>query len=100
MENKILEILQSMQDQMSTMQNQMNTIQSDIKSMQSQIDEHTQILRALEHSSQVNKAEQDKISNNIAHIKGDIESIKKDITNVEVITASNWQDIAKLKSVK
>ena len=100
MENKILEILQSMQDQMSTMQNQMNTMQSDIKSIQSQIDEHTQILRALEDSSQVNKAEQDKISNNIAHIKGDIESIKKDITNVEVITASNWQDIAKLKSVK
>lgn len=93
MENKILEILKSIQGQMSTMQ-------SDIKSIQSQIDEHTQILRALEHSSQVNKAEQDKISNNIAHIKGDIESIKKDITNVEVITASNWQDIAKLKSVK
>lgn len=48
----------------------------------------------------VNKAEHDKMSNDIAHIKGDIEGLRKDITNVEIITSSNWNDIAKLKSVK
>lgn len=58
------------------------------------------IVKALEHSSEVNKAEVDKISNDIAHIKGDVVAIKKDVTNVEVITASNWADIAKLKAVK
>lgn len=30
----------------------------------------------------------------------DIEELRKDLTNVEVITASNWADIAKLKAVK
>ncbi|SHH69795.1 hypothetical protein SAMN02745135_01720 [Caloranaerobacter azorensis DSM 13643] len=64
------------------------------------LDEHTQILRALEHSAQVNKAEHDSIMNDIAHIKGEIENLRKDMTNVELITASNWADIAKLKSVK
>ncbi|WP_427338111.1 hypothetical protein [Caloranaerobacter sp. DY30410] len=64
------------------------------------LDEHTQILRALEHSAQVNKAEHDSIMNDIAHIKGEIEGLRKDMTNVELITASNWADIAKLKSVK
>jgi hypothetical protein len=33
-----------------------------------------------------------------AHAK--LEDIKSDLTNVEVITASNWKDIAKLKAVK
>ncbi|KPU26428.1 hypothetical protein TR13x_10135 [Caloranaerobacter sp. TR13] len=64
------------------------------------LDEHTQILRALEHSAQVNKAEHDIIMNDIAHIKGEIEGLRKDMTNVELITASNWADIAKLKSIK
>lgn len=71
-----------------------------LEPIKSQLDENTRILKALEHSAQVNKAEHDKMSNGIAHIKGDVEAIKKDITNVEVITASNWADIAKLKAVK
>ena len=29
-----------------------------------------------------------------------IKDLRKDITNVEIITSSNWNDIAKLKSVK
>jgi DNA topoisomerase IA len=30
----------------------------------------------------------------------EVEEIKSDLNNVEVITASNWKDIAKLKAVK
>ena len=63
------------------------------------LDEHTQILRALEHLAQVNKAEHDKMANDIAHIKGDIESIKKGLESVELVTANNWADIAKIKSL-
>ena len=66
----------------------------------SKLDEHTQILRALEHSAEVNKAEHDNMKNDIAHIKGDVEALRKDICNVEIVTASNWADIAKLKAVK
>jgi len=40
------------------------------------------------------------MTNDISHIKGDVEAIRKDISNVEIITSSNWNDIAKLKSIK
>jgi len=72
----------------------------DFKTINTKLDEHTQILRALEHSAEVNKAEQDKMSNDIAHIKGDVEGIKKDLLQVEIVTSNNWNDIAKLKAVR
>ena len=62
--------------------------------------EDHQILKNLEHNSNVNKAEHDKMLNDITHIKGDVEALRKDISNVEIITSSNWNDIAKLKAVK
>ena len=37
---------------------------------------------------------------NMAEMSGEIKNIRKDLSNIEVITASNWGDIAKLKSVK
>ena len=64
------------------------------------LDETYEIVKALEHSAEVNKAEQDKMSNDIAHIKGDVEGIKKDLLQVEIVTSNNWNDIAKLKAVR
>jgi len=72
----------------------------EFKILNTKLDENTQILRALEHSAQVNKAEHDKMDNDIVHIKGDVEALRKDISNVEIITSSNWNDIAKLKAIK
>jgi len=40
------------------------------------------------------------MSNDIVHIKGDVEGLRKDLANVEIITSSNWNDIAKLKLAK
>lgn len=75
-------------------------LKKELQPIKTELDENTQILKALEHKADVNKSEHDKMSNDIAHIKGDIEGLRKDITNVEIITSSNWNDIAKLKSVK
>ena len=86
MENQILEILKSMKQ--------------DMLDMKSQLNENTQILKALEHKADIVKAEQDNAIHDIAHIKGSVETIRKDITNIELITASNWADLAKLKDVK
>ena len=33
-------------------------------------------------------------------LKKDIEELRKDLVNVEIITSSNWNEIAKLKQVK
>ena len=40
-----------------------------LKRIESKVDENTQMLRTLEHYAEVNKAEQDKMANDIAHIK-------------------------------
>jgi hypothetical protein len=86
MDKEILEILKSMQ--------------SDIKGIKSKQEETYQIVKALEHSAQVNKAEQDKMANDIVHIKGNVEALRKDLSTVEIVTANNYADIAKLKAVK
>ncbi len=121
MNNEVLDILKSMQDDMKSMQGDIKSIQSDIKlmkgnmksmedemkSMQGEIagikgtqDEHTQILRALEHKTDVISAEQENLKHEVIQIKGEVQGIRKDLSNVELITASNWSDIAKLKAIK
>jgi len=107
MENKILQAIEGLKTQISTLSdkvdnqgNQISTLSDKVDNQGNQIKENTQILKALEHLAQVNKAEHDKMSFNIAEISGEVKAIRKDLLNVELITASNWGDIARLKSVK
>lgn len=65
-----------------------------------QIKENTGMLIALEENVKITRTEIEKIGNDVVHIKGDVEALRKDITNVEIITSSNWNYIAKLKAVK
>src|SRR5680860_35315 len=121
MENKILQALEGLKNQIGTLSdkvdnqgnqintlsdkvdnqgNQINTLSQKVDNQGTQIKENTQILKALEHLAQVNKAEHDKMSFNIAEISGEVKGIRKDLSNVEIITASNWGDLVKLKSIK
>ena len=81
MDKEILDILKDMQ--------------GDLKSIKTTQNEHTQILRALEHKTDVLSAEQENMKHEIAEIKGEVKSIRKDMSSVELITANNWADIAK-----
>lgn len=45
-------------------------------SLEAQVKENTQILKALEHNSQVHKSEMDNINYRLAEISGDVKSIK------------------------
>jgi predicted nucleic acid-binding Zn-ribbon protein len=90
MDKEMLEILKRLETK----------IDQGLNRLETKLDEHTLILRALEHSAQVNKADHDKMSNDIAKIQGNVAGIKKDLSQVELVTANNWADIAKLKSVK
>jgi hypothetical protein len=69
-------------------------------SLGNQVHENTQILKALEHLAQVNKAEHDRMNFDLAEISSEVKSMRKDISTVELVTANNWSDIVKLKSVK
>lgn len=114
MDEKILELLQEMQGEIKGINTRLDGIEGDIKDLktgqvetnnrldivESQLNENTQILKALEHKADVSKAEHDKMSFDILHIQGDISEIKQDLNATQIITSKNWSDIEKLKSIK
>ena len=75
-------------------------IQEELKPVKSQLDENAQMLRALEEASKVHKADMDNLTHQVASLSGEVNSMRKDISRIEVATAENWTDIAKLKAVK
>lgn len=77
-----------------------NDILELLKIMNSKLDEHTQILDALKHASEIPKAEIDKVNDLIARVESEIKEIREDLSAVELITSKNWNDIVKLKAVK
>lgn len=77
-----------------------NEILELLKVINNKLDEHTQILRALEHSSEIHKSEIDKINYMVARVEGEVKGIREDLNAVEMITSKNWNDISKLKAVK
>ena len=90
----------TLEGKVDALEGKVDALEGKVDALQIQTKENTEILKALQHSAEVNKAEHDKMTNDIAHIKGDIESIKKDIVKVELVTSSNWNEIANLKAVK
>ena len=100
MDKEILDILKVMQSDMKSMQGDMKSMQGDMKSIKTTQEEHTQILRALEHKTDVISAEQENLKHEVAETKGEVKSMRKDMSSVEIITANNWSDIAKLKAIK
>ena len=100
-DKEILEILKVMQSDMKAMQSDMKVMQSDMEIMKNeqketnnrlervenktniievQTRENTEILKALQHNSQVHKAEIDKLNITLAKEAGDL---KKQIKNLE-----------------
>ena len=96
MDEKILQMLEEMKLKID----KIDTIEQKIDAMGLQMDENTQLIRALKDSAEVNKAEHDKMMIDIAKIQGDIQSIKKDISKLEVVIGANCVDISYLKAIK
>ncbi|WP_368489917.1 hypothetical protein [Clostridium sp. BJN0013] len=76
---------------------ELEPIKSQLNGLQSQVQENTQILKALEHSAEVNKAEKDKLNNDIAHIKEHLKNIDENIDVMKEILGRHEVDIAVLK---
>lgn len=96
MDEKILQMLEEMKLKID----KIDTIEQKIDAMGLQMDENTQLIRALKDSAEINKAEHDKMMIDIAKIQGDIQSIKKDISKLEVVIGANCVDISYLKAIK
>ncbi|MBZ9636606.1 hypothetical protein [Clostridium sp. FP1] len=66
-----------------------NEILDLLNTINNKLDEHTQILRSLEHASEVHKAEIDKVNYTVARVEGEVRGIREDLTAVEMITSKN-----------
>lgn len=77
-----------------------NEMKQDISLIKTQQEEQGRILRILEDKATTNKAEHDKLSNEMAHISEKVEGMRKDLATVEVVTARNMENIAQLKIIK
>jgi len=86
MEKEILEILKAMQQDIKGLKESQERLENKIDGV---VEQTADLLEF-----------RTKITDTVQQIKIEVEAIKKDVTNVEVITASNWADIAKLKAVK
>ena len=111
MENKILELLQSMQDQM-------NSIQSDITSIkyeQLKVNERLTNLETKVDNLELGQKEiKDQLTgfqneytetiqtvpNKIDNIDSNIQTLKTDLLTVEAVTGKNMADITHLKAIK
>jgi len=100
MEEKIFEVLEKISSRLDSMENRFDSMDQRFDSLESQVKENTLILRALEHKADVNKAEHDKMMHDISDISGEVKGIRKDLAQVEIITSSNWNEIARLKAVR
>lgn len=79
MDNEILEFLKQMNEKFDRLEAKIDDNTKDIKEIKSKLDiTYNQVARTAEN----------------------ITSIKDDISTVETVTAKNWADIVKLKSVK
>lgn len=72
-------------------------LKEELEPINTKLDETYQIVKALEHSAQVNKAEHDKMDNDIAHIEGKLNSIGESIDVLKDMTGRHEVDINILK---
>ncbi|OGI00218.1 MAG: hypothetical protein A2104_08035 [Candidatus Melainabacteria bacterium GWF2_32_7] len=104
--NAIKKEINAIKNQVKNNTSQIQNLNENVRLLEIQTKENTQILQALMHSAEVNKAVQDKMAIDTARIQGDVIQIKsdvlairKDLSMVETITANNYSDIAKLKAI-
>jgi hypothetical protein len=101
MDNELLKALSNLLDEkLEPIKSDITNMKSDIVLIKTQQEEHGRILRILEDKTVINKAEHDKLSNDIMHLSEKVEGMRRDLATVEIVTARNMENIANLKIVK
>ncbi|WP_352404348.1 hypothetical protein [Sporanaerobacter acetigenes] len=88
----------SLREEVKSNSAEMKSLREEVKSIRVQQQEDHLILKALEHSAQVNKAEHDKMANDIAHIQGNVKNIAENIDAVKEIIGRHEVDLKVLKN--
>ncbi|ADQ05603.1 hypothetical protein Calow_2093 [Caldicellulosiruptor owensensis OL] len=117
--------VESLERRVESLEKRMDALEARVERLELQVAENTQILKALEHLAQVNKAEHDNFTHQLARIEGLLSSeisknkeehqmlfvkteensekitrLEKDMVVIESVCGKNMQDIAFLKGVK
>ncbi|WHH58272.1 hypothetical protein [Petroclostridium sp. X23] len=100
MENILQSIKELLQEELTPIKNEIKTINQRLGQMEPQLEENTQMLRSLVHSSETHKADIDNLTHQVANVSGEIKSLRADVTFVEEATGKNIADIAVLKRAK
>ncbi|EPY2277498.1 hypothetical protein ACXAT3_002241 [Clostridium sporogenes] len=101
MDKEILSALSGLLDEkLNPIKADISSLKEDVKYIKIQQEDHSKILRVLEDKAITNKAEHDKLSNDIIQLSGKVENMRKDLATVEVVTARNMENIAQLKVIK
>ncbi|BCS80199.1 nucleopolyhedrovirus P10 family protein [Anaerocellum diazotrophicum] len=117
--------VESLERRVESLEKRMDALEARVERLELQVAENTQILKALEHLAQVNKAEHDNFTHQLARIEGLLSSeisknkeehqllfvkteensekitrLEKDMVVIESVCGKNMQDIAFLKGLK
>lgn len=95
MENN--EILKMILAELKSAKGEVETIKDEMKWIKEQQQEAHSILKAL-HNGEVNKAEHDKMLNEIAHIQEDLKNIYENVNAMKEIIGRHEVDIRVLKN--
>lgn len=98
--SSLKEDMSSLKEDVSGLKSNVSSLKEDVKYIKIQQEEQGKILRVLEDKAITNKAEHDKLSNDIIQLSGKVENMRKDLATVEVVTARNMENIAQLKVIK
>jgi hypothetical protein len=98
---EFLEIYKKFSNLEQHLEGKFSTLEQNLKTeIKEEFKETRLILRALEHSAEVNKADHDVMQNDITHMKGTIENMQNKLLTLELVTADNWKEISQLKIAK
>ncbi|URZ07765.1 hypothetical protein [Clostridium felsineum] len=107
MDKIILEILKAMQQDIKVIKQELAGAKEEIRLTKLEVkrlkkgeEEKNKVLIELQTLMDNVLENQKNIKTKIDSVGTECESMRKDLSNIEVITASNWSDIAKLKNVK
>jgi len=98
--NMLKEELQPIKVDVNRMKEDINGMKEDIRLIKVRQNEHGELMRILVDKAEVNKAEHDAVRHDMAKVLETVNSVRKDLAAVEIVTARNMENIAYLKAIK
>ena len=96
--SSVKEEVSSIANRVSSIDNRVGSIENEVKWIKTQQQEDHLILKALKHNSEVNKAEHDKMVNEMAYMEGHLKNIDENLNAVKEIIGKHEVDIRVLKN--